>query len=161
MVIDHILFLGNPEIVMKDDFPPHWLVPIIIDRIKQKIAEAKIELGSDAAIAEKCNTSSETIQRTRTSKRGTNLTLNMALKIWEGLGNDPGDLIPSLNKSKSRIFNGFSREQIQLLDNVIDIINESKQIDDGVSFEALKSVTNALLDKLIEKKEITDKKRKA
>lgn len=159
--LTRIYFWEILKIAMKDDFPPHRLVPIVIDKIKQKILEAKIELGSDAAVAERCNTSSETIQRTRTSKRGTNLTLNMALKIWEGLGNDPGDLIPSTIKTKSRIFNGFSNEQIELIDNVIEIINESKHIDDGVSFEALKSVTSALFDKLVAKKISVDKKRKA
>jgi len=146
---------------MRDDFPPHRLVPIIVDKIKEKILEAKAELGSDAKVAEKCNTSSETIQRTRTSKRGTNLTLNMALKIWEGLGKDPGDLIPYTNRKKSIGLKDFSPEQSQLIDSVIEIINESENIDDGVSFDALKSVTEALLDKLVAKKMALNKKTRA
>jgi hypothetical protein len=85
----------------------------------------------------------------------------MALKIWEGLGNDPGDLIPYTNRKKSFGLKDFSPEQSQLIENVIEIINESEHIDDGVSYETLKNVATALFDKLVTKKIVVNKKTRA
>lgn len=95
-VIDHGVVLEDYS-AMSDTL--HNLTVTILDKIFQGLEKAVKSMTRDE-IAEVCNTSAETVIRLLNKKRGTNperFTLNMAIKLWEGLGHSPETLIADCN----------------------------------------------------------------
>jgi len=77
----------------------HKLTPKIILKIFSNLERAKKTHTFDE-LAEFCNTSQENLVRIFNKRRGKNperFTLNMALKLWEGLGHPPETLIADCN----------------------------------------------------------------
>ena len=84
-------------------FPDHFPMPAemvhrLVFNIIEKLLQGLKELSKTHTreeIAELCKTSQETIVRIMNRKRGfpEKFSLNMALKIWEGLGNPPETLL--------------------------------------------------------------------
>ena len=73
----------------------------LLNPIRNKILnliEIKLKEGFTLEqIGEMCDLTKTHISTLRSGKRGANLTLNVALKIWEGLGNPPETLIIDCN----------------------------------------------------------------
>lgn len=71
----------------------HRLVPVIRDKLLKLIDKFIKEGYSQEKIGEMCGLSKVHISTLLSGRRGRNLTLNVALKIWEGLGNPPETLL--------------------------------------------------------------------
>ena len=66
---------------------------MVLKKIRDGIHESD---KTHEEIGDKSGVASETIGRIAGGKRGKNLSLNMALRIWEGLGNQPETLLIAL-----------------------------------------------------------------
>lgn len=114
----------------------HRLSPKILRRIFEELKKLS-ESKTHEDIAEYCNTSPETITRFLNKKRGANperFTLNMALKLWQGLGHPPETLIadcnvePLLAERIKRIQESDYRGLFELL---VDVLKDYEFADPG------------------------------
>lgn len=130
-VIDQMVCLVDHEVMTET---LHRLSPEILKKIfieLQIFAESK----THEYIAEHCNTSPETITRFLNKKRGANperFTLNMALKLWEGLGHPPETLIADCNVDPllaERIKRIQESEWKELFDLLINVLGDAEYAD--------------------------------
>jgi len=110
----------------------HPLVLKVLDKIIQELKAPRKSRYSYEEIAEKANTTPVTISRIANKERGSNISLDMAVKIWEGLGYQPETLLtddheqsiidPRLAEKIAKILNGplanFFNLVVNLLSNI-------------------------------------------
>jgi anaerobic glycerol-3-phosphate dehydrogenase len=63
----------------------HPYAEIIRDRI-MKALQSRLQHAKQESVAIRGDTTTATVSRTQSGKRGKNLSLSMAIRLWEGLG---------------------------------------------------------------------------
>ena len=72
----------------------HPKVKSVLERILSAVEVALQQGETQASLAEKCGITHQQMNRLIRGLRGSNLTLNMAFKVWEGLGKSIDHLFP-------------------------------------------------------------------
>ncbi|MDD3579481.1 MAG: helix-turn-helix transcriptional regulator [Desulfobacca sp.] len=130
----------------------HRGVELVLKKILAGVEAALQEGETQASLAEKCGITHQQMNRLIRGLRGSNLTLNMAFKIWEGLGHKleylfPGPIPEQLLIKTGDIIRGSDAE---LLNQFIDILHNRHSFCND--FDNLKSVVAATHRQLMAQK---------
>jgi len=135
--------------------PVHPAVKLVLEQILAAVKVALKQGDTQATLAEKCDITHQQMNRLIRGLRGSNLTLNMAFKIWEGLGKRfdylfPGPVPDGLMGKTVEIYQGSDAD---LLKQFVEILyNKESFVGDFATFSNLVSVAyNQLRAKINEK----------
>jgi hypothetical protein len=121
VVMDKFIFLGDIPNIMKN--PPHKKLSLYLDILRQDIGDALLKGETQESLAEKCSTSGETIGRILGGKRGKNLSVDIALKIWDGLGILQERLGQTLPPEFARKVKNLGQDEMDLLMKFVDLLS--------------------------------------
>lgn len=130
----------------KQDRSVHPFVEQIRDKILNIISYKIKEGFSLSQIGDLCNLDKVQIHELTSGKRGANLTLNMAFKVWKGLGGDLIELIADLepNFPWGRIINMKEVDREVVLE-VIDRMDNEEDDQEAMSAKtAIRAVVKGL-----------------
>jgi len=132
----------------------HPKTQAIIDKIFKRLEDLKKAKTFDE-LAELCQTSQENMVRIFNKRRGQNperFTLNMALKIWTGLGNQPETLIADCSLDPllvAKIRKIQASEYREVFDLMVEVLKDYEYANPGqlaLIKAALETVKAAIID---------------